>query len=407
MRILSTVSLLMSLALLGACSSTETKEDVDLGPSSLTDYDEEIRLSTEWRHQVGKGLGNAYARLQPAIKKDVVYAADSYGLVKALKLSSGFTLWKNQFDVEITAAVTVGDKFGYIATSKGELIAFDLTTGDEAWRTNVKSEVIALPSYRSGQLAAQTIDGHLYLLDGASGAVKWRYDSNLPSLSLRGTSEPLFHGPMVIAGFANGKVVGVNASDGSVLWQERIGIPAGRSELERLVDIDGRLLVEDDLLYVVGYQGHIAAIDLRGGKMVWKQEASSYHGPLAGLGNLYVVNDKDHVVALDDRSASDVWQQVSLQGRQLSEPVMFAKHIAVADYQGYLHLIKQLDGTLVGRDRLVRPPVDRVKTGSYDLKHPSREFSKDPGIRTRLLASDEYLIAISNSGYITAYTVDQ
>ena len=61
----------------------------------------------------------------------------------------------------------------------------------------------------------------------------------------------------------------------------------------------------------------------------------------------------------------------------------------------------------MGRDRLVRPPVDRVKTGSYDLKHPSREFSKDPGIRTRLLASDEYLIAISNSGYITAYTVDQ
>jgi len=266
--------------------------------------------------------------------------------------------------------------------------------------------VLSLPVQKGDRVAAQTIDGHLYLLDASTGAIKWSYDSNLPSLSLRGTSQPVFHGPMVVAGFANGKVVGVNVKDGSIMWQERIGIPAGRSELERLVDIDGRLLVQDDLLYVVGYQGHIAAIDLRNGKMVWKQEASSYHGPLAGLGNLYLVNDSDHLVAIDDRSAADVWQQVELQGRHLSEPVMFAKHIVVADFEGYIHLIKQLDGTIVGRDQVVRPPVDWVRTGSYNLKHPSREFAKDPGIRTRLVSNDDYLLAISNSGYLTAYTAD-
>lgn len=401
------VLLALSLVILAACSSNDTKEEVDLGPSALSEFDEEISLSTEWRQQVGKGLGNAYARLQPSVQDNVVFAADAHGLVKALELDSGSSVWENHFDVEITAAVAVGVQYGYVASSNGEIIAFDLKTGDEVWRSNVQSEVLSLPVEKSGTVAAQTIDGHLYLLNANTGAIKWSYDSNLPSLSLRGTSQPIFHGPMVIAGFANGKVVGVNAADGSVLWQERIGIPAGRSELERLVDIDGRLLIQDDLLYVVGYQGHIAAIDLRSGKMIWKQEASSYHGPLSGLGNLYLVNDADHLLAVDDRSASDVWQQVALQGRHLSEPVMFAKHIVVADYEGYIHIVKQIDGAIVGRDRLVRPPVEWVRTGSYDLKHPSRQFAKDPGVRTRLVASGDYLIAISNSGYLTAYSVDQ
>lgn len=397
----------LALAVLTACSSNDTKDEADLGPNSLAGFDEEIGLSTQWRKQIGNGLGSAYASLQPAVKNQVVYAADAQGLVTALELDSGATIWSNQFNTEVTAAVAVGVKLGYIASANGELIAFDLKTGDEAWRSNVKSEILSLPVENGSHVAAQTIDGHLYALDANTGAIKWSYDSNLPSLSLRGTSQPIFHGSMVVAGFANGKVVGVNADDGAILWQERIGIPAGRSELERLVDIDGRLLVKDDVLYVVGYQGHIAAIDLRNGKMQWKQEASSYHGPLAGLGNLYLVSDNDHVLAVDDRSASDVWQQIALQGRHLSEPVMYKKYIAVADYEGYIHLIKQLDGTIVGRDQLVRPPVGWVSAGSYNSKHLSREFAKDVGIRTRLVVSGDYLIAISNSGYLATYTADQ
>ena len=178
MRIL----LALSLAALVACSSNDTKEEVDLGPNALSGFDEEISLNTEWRQQVGKGQGNAYARLQPAIQDNVVYAADAHGLVTAFELDSGDQLWDNQFDVEITAAVALGPKFGYVASANGELIAFDLKTGDETWRSNVQSEILSLPVQKGGQVVAQTIDGHLYLLNADSGAIKWSYDSNLPYL---------------------------------------------------------------------------------------------------------------------------------------------------------------------------------------------------------------------------------
>lgn len=402
MRLLLAV-LFVSLA---ACSNND-KKDQDIGPNALTSFDKEVSLTTEWRGQIGNGLGSAFARLQPGLKGDVLYAASANGEIQALALENGSVIWEQSFDDEVTAAVAVGKNNGYFATANGELVAFSLQDGAELWRSNVKSEILSLPVEEQGLVAAQTIDGHLFVVNAKTGVINWSFDSNLPSLSLRGTSAPVFKDSSVIAGFANGKVVAINKEDGTLLWQERIGIPAGRSELERLVDIDGRLLVEDNLLYVAGYQGHLAAIDLSSGKMVWKREASSYHGPASGLGNLYVVADNDHIQAVDNRSASDVWQQVALKGRQLSEPVIFANHIAVADFEGYIHLVKQLDGTVVGRDKVTRPALDWVRTGSYAMRHPSRMFSHDPGIRTRLMVSNDTLVAINNSGFVTVYSLDR
>lgn len=395
--------LLVSLA---ACSSNDPKEQ-ELGPKDLQGIDEEVSLSQQWRHQVGSGMGKAYARLQPAIENGVIYVASANGLVEALDLDDGGVNWSSNLDTEITAAMAVSGDKGFVTTADGDVIALSVKDGSEIWRKNIKSEVLAVPVVQGNDLALQTVDGKLHVLDAQSGAPRWSYDSNLPSLSLRGTSQPLFHGGTIIAGFASGKVVGLNAKDGMVLWQERIGIPAGRSELERLVDVDGRLLVKDDTLFVVGYQGHVMAIDLRNGKAIWKREASSYHGPLNGLGNIYLVSDDDHILAIDEQSTTDVWLQADLEGRQLSEPVMFANHIVVADFEGYIHMIKQLDGTIVGRDQLVRPPLPWVRTGSYGIKHPSRHFDYDDGVRTRLQTQGDYLVVISNSGYLSVFKLDK
>lgn len=398
------VLLLVSLA---ACSSNDKKEQKEVGPKALQGIDEEIQLSQQWRHQVGNGMGKAYARLQPVIDGGFIYVASANGLVEALSLKDGNLKWAQNFDAEITAAIAVYDGKGYIATANGDIIALSIAEGKEIWRKNIKSEVLSVPVIDGNDIAIQTVDGKLHVIDAENGKPRWSYDSNLPNLSLRGTSQPIFHGGSVIAGFASGKVVGLNTENGMVLWQERIGIPAGRSELERLVDVDGRLLIKDDTLFVAGYQGHVMAIDLRNGKAMWKREASSYHGPLNGLGNIYLVSADDHILALDDQSTNEVWVQADLEARQLSEAVLFANHIAVTDFEGYIHLIKQLDGTIVGRDQLVRPPVPWVRTGSYGIKHPSRQFDYDDGIRTRLLAEGDYLVAISNSGYLSVFKLDK
>ncbi len=333
------------LATLTACSSTPEKEPSEIGPKALSGFSEEVTLQAVWQRQVGQGLGNAYAELQPAMANGRIYAADAYGVMQAMDLESGALVWSQDLQVELTAAVTVAGQLAIVASANGDLIALDTADGSQRWSVPLNSEVLAAPVVQGESLAVQTIDGKIHMLN-LEGISQWSYDSNLPSLTLRGTSRPVFYNDMVVSGFANGKVVALNVNDGSIVWSERIGIPAGRSELERLVDIDGRLLVRDDVLFVSGYQGHLAAIDLRNGKLMWKREASSYHGPLYGLGNLYLIASDDSLVAFDERSGNDVWLMDDLQGRQLGEAVFFKGHIAVADFAGYLHLVKQLDGAM-------------------------------------------------------------
>ncbi len=401
MRLLCAM-LLLSLA---ACSS-QPKQDEELGPKALTAFDEEIELDVVWHKQIGKGLGKAYANMIPSINNGQVFAADAHGLVQTIDLKSGGLVWQSDLAIELTAGVAVAKNHVYVASANGHLIALDKENGSQVWSVDVASEVLSLPSVTDDYIAVQTIDGKLHLLNH-DGKPQWNFDSNLPSLSVRGTSSPVFHNDSVLAGFANGKIVSLALADGTLQWSERIGVPAGRSELERLVDVDGRLLVRDETLFVSGYQGHLAAIDLRSGKMMWKREASSYHGPLYGLGNLYLVGADDQVVAYDERSGNHVWIQAGLEGRQLSESVFFKNHIAFADFEGYIHLVKQLDGTLVGRESISRPATDWVRTGSYGLQHPSRYFSLDKGIRTRLVVKDHYLLALNNSGFLTLLELDQ
>jgi len=392
---------------LAACSSEPKKEEVDEGPAGLSSYEEEVDLDLVWRLQVGKGQGTAFARIQPALWADKFYVADAFGLVSGHELTSADELWQVNLDANINSAIGVSEQHVYVVTDNGVLHALNRENGESAWQTDVDSEVLAAPVFSDGLIAVQSVDGKLRLYEAKDGKQRWTYDSNLPKLSLRGTSEPVFYENQLVAGFANGKVVGLNLLDGSEKWSERIGIPAGRSELERLVDVDGRLLVRDETLFVVGYQGQMAAIDLRIGKMMWKRDASSYHGPLYGLGNLYVLSADDEVQAFDERSGSDVWNQPDLRGRQLTEPVFLENYIAVADFEGYVHLLKQLDGAVVGRAQVKRPAVDWVRGGSYNFKHPSRYYDLDAGIRTRLVATGDYLLAINNSGFLNLFQIDK
>jgi len=396
---------------LAACSSEPKKEEVDEGPAGLSSFEEEVDLDLVWRLQVGKGQGTAYARIQPALWADKLYVADAYGLVSGHELADAEELWKVNLNANINSAIGVSEKHVYVVTDNGVMHALNRSTGESDWAAEVQSEVLAAPVFSEGQneglVAVQSVDGKLRLYEAKDGKQRWTYDSNLPKLSLRGTSAPVFYEDQLIVGFANGKVVGLNLQDGSEKWSERIGIPAGRSELERLVDVDGRLLVRDETLFVVGYQGQMAAIDLRIGKMMWKRDASSYHGPLYGLGNLYVLSADDELQAFDERSGSDVWNQPDLRGRQLTEPVFLDNYIAVADFEGYVHLLKQLDGAVVGRAQVKRPAVDWVRGGSYNFKHPSRYFDLDAGIRTRLVATGDYLLAINNSGFLNLFQIDQ
>ncbi len=347
-----------------------------LEPAKLQDFAAEARIERLWRASIGAGLGRKYLRLNPVIVADRVYAADGYGVVEARDRFSGKRIWRTEigkarkrrsgrlrmvprlgfFDRRdpsfVGGGVGAGDGLVLLGTTDGELVALSAANGDEEWRAYVGSEILCRPVAGNGAVLAQTIDGRLLALEQEDGALRWSFDNQVPILTLRGSASPVFDGDVVYAGFANGMVSALRTDNGEPLWEHRVMLPEGRSELDRMVDVDGSPLAEGPLLYAVSYQGRLKALRRADGAPVWQQEISSHLDLASGYGHVYVVDEADHVVAFDQQTAEVVWRQEGLYRRKLSSPAAFSNYLVVGDDEGYLHVLAQSDGRFLARRKL-------------------------------------------------------
>lgn len=371
---------LLALAILAAgCSSNSKKE---LPPAELTDFKEEVVLQKQWSHSIGDGQGETYNMLVPAIEGDRIYASDVTGVVMSLDRLTGDVIWEKDLELPVSGAVGVGYGMVMVGTIKGEVVAVDAASGEERWRARVTSEVLAPPATNGDVVVVQTQDDRVIGLDAATGSQRWIYESTPAVLTLRGTGAPLVTNRLAIAGLSTGKVVALDTANGVPVWEQRVAVPQGRSELERVVDIDGGLLLSGGTLYVASYQGRVAGLDLESGRVLWQRDASSYSGVAQGFGSVYATLASGTVEGIDERSSSALWSNESLARRQLGAPEVFSSYVAVGDMEGYLHLLSQVDGRFVGRERI-----------------------DSDGLRARPLVVGDMIYVYGNSGKLEALTI--
>ncbi|MEG0966804.1 MAG: outer membrane protein assembly factor BamB [Pseudomonas sp.] len=370
----------LTLAILAAgCSSNSKKE---LPPAELTKFTEEVVLKKQWSRSIGDGQGESFNMLVPAIENDRIYAADVTGVVMAMDRNNGDVAWKKDLELPVSGAVGVGYGMVMLGTLKGDVIALDASTGEERWRSRVTSEVLAPPATNGDVVVVQTQDDRVIGLDASTGDRRWIYESTPAVLTLRGTGAPIVTNQLAVAGLSTGKVVALDTRNGVPVWEQRVAIPQGRSELDRVVDIDGGLLLSGGTLYVTSYQGRVAGLDLESGRVLWQRDASSYTGVAQGFGNVYVSLASGTVEGIDERSSSALWSNDSLARRQLSAPEVFSSYVAVGDLEGYLHLLSQVDGRFVGRERI-----------------------DSDGLRARPLVVGDTIYVYGNSGKLEALTI--
>lgn len=369
--------------LLGACSIFGDDDD-EQKPAQLENFDEEIRLQRVWSVNVGNGQGDKYNRLSPVINQDMIYAAANDGTVVAVDRESGRRQWRTRLDdTEVSGGTGYGNGMLFLGAVDARVIALDAENGELLWESQVTSEVLSTPVYGGGKVIVQTIDGKLIALDGSTGEQRWIYESTVPALSLRGTSSPLVAGNFVISGFGNGSVVSVALDNGTLRWEQRVAVPTGRTEIDRLVDIDGELLLTDNTTVVVpAYQGYLTALDINTGQVRWRQEASSVHGAASGFSNIYIANKDGAVRAYRLGQDQVVWENSALARRDLSAPATFNNYVVVGDFEGYLHFLSQVDGRFVGRTR-----------------------SDRKGVRSVILARSNTLYVYGNGGRLAAYRI--
>jgi outer membrane protein assembly factor BamB len=389
----------MALLVLGGCSWFESDKETRV-PVNLLSIDSEVSLVNRWSVSIGGDLKDKAVKLVPVVDGARIYAAAADGQVAAVDTVTGEIIWKQSivelYDKEERAIAFTGDQDAIISgvglgsdlvlvgSAAGEIIALNQADGTLAWRAKTTSEVLSAPVVSKNLVFAQSIDGKVAAYDAQTGDRKWIYSTSNPSLTVRGTSNLIVEKDFLIAGFANGRVVMLDQERGLVGFEQRVAVARGQSDLERLIDIDGQMLLLGPLLYAVSYQGSLVAIDLSAnGRIRWSKDASSLAGLGEGFGNIYVAYEDGRLeaVAADDNH-HELWVTGDLLYRDITTPVTVSSYVAVGDFEGYLHLLAQTDGRFVGREKI-----------------------DGAGLSAPVVADGNRLYIITNSGRLMAFEV--
>ncbi len=364
----------VALLLVGLAACSGDKDNTE-PPAPLTTIDESIYLELDWKTDTRASANAAAYRLRPLVVGDHVYSVDTAGVVSRVDAASGRRHWRFETGLEALAGPGGNAELIVLGSRDGDVAAYRPAARglEPLWQTRVSSEIRAAPVVDRGQVFVRSIDGHLHSLSAADGGQQWMVAHRVPALSLTGNSEPLVQGELVFSGFDDGKLLAVDRASGQIVWESTVSLPSGRTEVERLVDVDGNFVIRDGVIYVATFQGRLAAVQAVSGDLLWSRPFSSYQSIAIDDQAIYLAADDSHIWAIDRRTGAAFWMQDVLHARRITAPAIVGERLVVADFEGYLHWFDKASGRLIGRIRpgnarsYVQPLVWRDRVLSLDM----------------------------------------
>lgn len=359
MMSLRLVSLVIaSLVLVSGCGifkGKANKENIE-PPTELTDFEASVDVSKMWSAGIGDGERKLSLRQAPAIADGRVFSASPDGLLTAVDAASGKNLWEVESELRWSGGPAVAEGTLVVGTLDGQVVAYNPDSGSERWRAEVSSEVISTPAVARGLTIVRAIDGRVFAFAITTGERRWVYDRGLPQLTLRGNARPVIDNGSVYIGYDGGTVVALKLEDGGVIWEQSIAEGEGKTELERIVDIDGDIVASGSEVFVAAFGSHVVSLDAGSGRTLWTRDMSVYGGVALAEGRILVSDAAGTVWALDRATGASQWRQDGLAHRSLTTPGIVGTHVVVGDFDGYLHWLTLDSGAIAARERVARKP---------------------------------------------------
>lgn len=334
--------LLFALVFLAACATEPVVE-----PTPLASLKAETSIDRSWKKSIGKVTRG---RFSPYVDGGFVYVADNGGTVYSFDQASGKVVWKQSLDVRLGSGVSGSDQQVYVSSVDGEIYALQASSGDVIWTRTASSEVLVPVSAGFDSVVVRSADGRVVSLDPANGEERWSMIETPPALTINGYSQPHLLDGGVLIGLDDGRLIALNLATGKLIWETVVSLPSGRSEVERLVDIDANILTDDQAIYVVNYRGKLARIEPVKGQIQWAVPMSSTTGIAQSDSMLVVVDELDTIHGVEKETGLLLWTQEATKGRRLGQPVINNGAVIVGDNEGVLHGLALDDGRLIARN---------------------------------------------------------
>ncbi len=351
-KIIRLFVILMVVLSLVACSSSDNLEK----PAPLVNFSPKIKVEKVWSQSI-RGSDKKYLNLQIGYEHNTIYVTNYAGNVYAFNANTGAPIWHQDLKTNIISGVSVADKLAIVASADGKIIALNAVDGTVLWQKNIGNQALGLAAIAQGVVVLKTVADTVFALNAKNGQQLWEFNGSAPTLILRGGSQPKIIGSKVLIGFADGKLRAFSLHRGTLIWQQTIAQPQGGFAIQRMVDITVEPKVNKGIVYIVTYQGNIAALEVNNGQIIWHHQLSSYTGMALASAYLFVTDTKSHIYSFSLEDGNVAWKQTRLEARTITAPALLDNYLIVGDAEGYIHWLSQSRGIFMARQHLSGSPI--------------------------------------------------
>jgi outer membrane protein assembly factor BamB len=322
-----------------------------------------------WSSSLGDGEGDLGFRQRPGFDGSTLFVVTDGGALRAIDVESGddrwerdleelsnsrgWRLWENGVrEGGLQSSVGVGEGLVVVAGRSGTVFALAADSGEPRWEAQASAEVLAAPLVVNGLVVVRSQDGRVIGLGADDGKQRWTFDRAIPTLSSRGASTPVSAAGLILVGNDDGSVVALRPDDGGAVWEAQVAEAEGRSELDRVVDVDGDLAVGSDAVYASSVRGVTASISITGGQIGWTRDNGGANSIELTADGVLVADRGGTLWSLDRAGGSALWRQEGLVRRQPTGPVLAGSFAVVGDLEGYLHWFDPRTGEFKARARV-------------------------------------------------------
>ncbi|ALH94315.1 outer membrane protein assembly factor BamB [Acinetobacter equi] len=340
---------ILTLALVG-CSSNKVKVE-KVKPNPVPKITEITGIAPVFSQSVSSSSEKDPLRLQLDANNGTVFVADPKG--KVIAYQGKQRLWEKKVSkLGLSAGVEAANNLVIVGNTKGELFALDQSTGEQMWTAQLPGAILSPSLVINNLVITVSNDGTVTANSVADGQQVWAYALPQVQFSLRGNASPVaIDDRAIVVASSNAYVYVIDSLTGTPLMQRRVALSDGRSEIQRLNDIDGDPVVVGQFLVTTSYQGQVTVLNLADQQVVWSENSSSTKRPEVVGNGVFVASTDGKLTAYEITSGQKLWENDQLLNRKLSNPVMLGTNLIVGDLDGYLHIVDPSSGMLVGRSK--------------------------------------------------------
>jgi len=325
--------------LLTACSSGSKRPE----PTPLAPITPLVPASLAWNASVGP----VDAWMTPAVNGSTLFLANAAGAVTALNAATGQTLWRVEVGEPLSAAVGSDGQIAAVVTRTNELVA--LQSGGIVWRVRMPARVFTAPLVAGQRVFVLSGDRSVSAFDARTGARLWTQAARgTDPLVLQQSGVITAVGDTLLVGIS-GRMVGMDPMNGRTRWDAAIATPRGVNEIERLVDLVGRVGRVGDQVCARAFQAAVGCVNAARGSLEWTQPSDGAVGVHADQDRVYGVERNGRVVAWRRTGGERAWSSDALLHRGLTAPLAAGRSIVVGDAQGFIHLMSRDNGAMLNR----------------------------------------------------------